>query len=126
MAQLNVLGSSGEVHQVTVEKKKNGTVGISCSCIAGQKNTMCKHRHAFIMGDASVLNGDQKEAWQEARTLIDVSPIVQNLLVYEQHLKDNKKAQDDILKKVEKELAPLKEEAKNIKKLFVVMLERGM
>ena len=123
MAQLNVLGSSGEVHQVTVEKKKNGTVGISCSCIAGQKNTMCKHRHAFIMGDASVLNGDQKE---EARTLIDVSPIVQNLLVYEQQLKDNKKAQDDILKKVEKELAPLKEEAKNIKKLFVVMLERGM
>lgn len=126
MIELQVLGSSGDVYRVGIEAKEGGKVAVTCSCRAGQSNTMCKHRGAVIGGDGSVLEKDQEELWNKARKIVEASTIAAKLAQYERNLENNKMAQNSILKRIENELAPLKEEAKQIKKSFAATLDRGM
>lgn len=144
---LLVSGSSGASYSVCI-RHALGKTSISCTCQAGQKMIMCKHRQAIIDGDESVLVGQQTENWALARSIIDASAIKASSEQLELNVQDNLDQQKQLLKKIEPEIRrlkaeyseretqildklepemeELKTEHKQLKKIFASMLERGI
>ena len=54
MITLNANSSSGKPYDV-VFSFDNGKLSVTCTCKAGTMNTLCKHRIAFLRGDATML-----------------------------------------------------------------------
>lgn len=58
MLRFEVVGSAGDIYQVTAERRGRALV-MHCTCQAGQNGTYCKHRISLIEGKPmGVLSGD--------------------------------------------------------------------
>jgi len=107
--------SPGHFYAVTF-KSDDKRVWVLCECAAGASGQFCKHRRAFISGDASLLWDDlDTEVLATLQAEPDLAPAVELLRLY-----------DESLAQIEREKKGLKEREKALKSRFAVELLHGI
>ena len=98
-----IQGSSPEPYEVVVEQAPDERVFVTCTCPAGQRGQLCKHRVNILTGDESGLVDAKPEEIATVQTWIKGTELEQTL--------ENLEQLDNQAARIKAELASMKKKA---------------